>query len=149
MDEEQVIISNCDEETIDAGFEFAKQLKLSDTVLLYGDLGAGKTEFCKGICQYFEVENTVTSPTFTIINQYSGIFEEFDVVIYHIDLYRIKTIKEIAEIGLQDFIDDDYSIKLIEWPEKNENGYPNYSYSVYFSFFTDNPNKRKIEINCH
>ena len=138
------IITNSKQETIEAGFNFAKQLKISDIVLLYGGLGAGKTEFCKGICQFFEVEGTVTSPTFTIINQYYA--NDFDFTIYHIDLYRIKNEKEIDEIGLYEFLYDDNSLKLIEWPEKNTKSFPEGVIDVQFSFDTANKNKRLIEI---
>ncbi|MFH1051345.1 MAG: tRNA (adenosine(37)-N6)-threonylcarbamoyltransferase complex ATPase subunit type 1 TsaE [bacterium] len=140
------ITTNNEQETIDAGYNFAKDLELSDIVLLYGDLGAGKTEFCKGICRYFEVKGTVTSPTFTIINQYSGIKDDWDFTIYHIDLYRIKNQKEIEEIGLSEFLYDEYSIKLVEWPEKNKATYPENVFRVKFLFVPKDKNKRRIEI---
>jgi len=141
------ITTNSEKETIETGYNFAKMLEPGDLVLIYGDLGAGKTEFCKGICEYFEVEATITSPTFTIINQYSGISDEIDLIIFHIDLYRIKTQKEIDEIGLNEFIFDEFSIKLVEWPDNNFYNYPENALEVSIELHPTNQNVRIINLN--
>jgi tRNA threonylcarbamoyladenosine biosynthesis protein TsaE len=107
--------TNSEQETIDLGRKFAEKLKSGDIVSFRGDLGAGKTEFIKGICEYFQVEQVVSSPTFTIINTYYGIDRE---EIIHIDLYRLEKEKELIEIGFDEILNDDYTIKLIEWSEK-------------------------------
>ena len=146
MENEQKIITACVEETIEAGSRFAEMLTLPDIVLLYGDLGVGKTEFCRGVCRYFGVEGKITSPTFTIINQYFGMKDDFEFPIYHIDLYRIKNQKEFPEIGFNEFLYDDNSIKLIEWPEKYLSPYPENVIEVYFNFTPENKNKRIIRI---
>jgi tRNA threonylcarbamoyladenosine biosynthesis protein TsaE len=75
--------SRSEEETKNIGYDFSKDLADGDIVLLYGELGAGKTAFVKGIAKQKNAED-VTSPTFTIINEYEG-----DRTIYHMDLYRI------------------------------------------------------------
>lgn len=98
--------------------KFARMLAPGDIVALVGDLGAGKTVFVRGICEFFEVEEFVTSPTFTIMNQYIGIFQKNEFPILHIDLYRIKKFEELAEIGLNECLEDRESLKLIEWAEK-------------------------------
>ena len=90
-----------------------------DVVALEGDLGAGKTEFVKGICRFFAVGDLVTSPTFTIINQYDGAMPDGATLkIYHVDLYRIDSPAELAEVGFDDMVFAHNAIKLIEWPEK-------------------------------
>src|SRR5690606_18229308 len=97
--QEQNINSKSEKETIKLGFDFAKELKFGDVVALYGELGAGKTEFIKGLCHALNVEQMVTSPTFTIMNCYNGKINRSEVSIYHVDLYRIKNASELDEIG--------------------------------------------------
>lgn len=109
--------SNNEDETIELGKKFAQFLNIKDIVVLEGELGAGKTEFIKGVCEYFSVEDIVTSPTFSIINQYTGLLKHKEFVIYHIDLYRIKNEMELVEIGFDECINDDNSIKFVEWPQ--------------------------------
>ena len=84
-------------------------------VLLRGDLGAGKTTLVKGIAQAFEAasEDDVTSPTFTLIHEYRGP----KATLYHIDLYRVETQRDLDTLGLDDLMGDQ-SILLIEWGEK-------------------------------
>ena len=85
-------------------------------VLLRGDLGAGKTTMVKGIAEAFEAasQDDVTSPTFTLIHEYRGP----EVSVYHIDLYRIETERELATLGLEELIVDERNVVLIEWGEK-------------------------------
>lgn len=103
------------EETIAFGRELATQLTPPKLVLLRGDLGAGKTTMVKGIADAFNAakEDDVTSPTFTLIHEYRGP----EVTVIHIDLYRIDTEKELATLGLDDYMRDD-TVLLIEWGEK-------------------------------
>lgn len=138
------IITNNENETILLGKSFAEDLKKSDIVLFTGELGAGKTEFIKGICSFFKVEEYVTSPTFTIINQYFGTDEFEGLIIYHIDLYRIKNEKELLEIGISEFLEDESSIKLIEWADKVLIHYPKNVYRIDITQGCDNENQRNI-----
>jgi tRNA threonylcarbamoyladenosine biosynthesis protein TsaE len=103
------------EETIAFGRTLAQLLAPPKIVLLRGDLGAGKTTLVKGIAAGFEAaeEEDVTSPTFTLIHEYRGP----RVNIYHIDLYRIDTQRELEMLGLDD-LHSDKSLLLIEWGEK-------------------------------
>lgn len=105
------------EETIQLGRELAARLKPGTITLLRGDLGAGKTTLVKGIAEGFHaaLAGDVTSPTFTLIHEYRGP----DVTLYHIDLYRIDTQRELDTLALDDLIDPK-SILLIEWGEKFE-----------------------------
>ncbi len=104
-------ISNSEEETRRAAAEIAAGLKPGDVIALNGDLGAGKTAFVKGIAEYFSCEDDVTSPTFTLVNEYGG-----DVCIYHFDVYRLEN----PSIEECDWMDDYFfgdGICIIEWAD--------------------------------
>jgi tRNA threonylcarbamoyladenosine biosynthesis protein TsaE len=103
------------EETIALGRTLKEILIPPKLVLLRGDLGAGKTTLIKGIAAAFEaaLEEDVTSPTFTLIHEYRGPRAN----LYHIDLYRVDTQRELETLGLDDLRDEN-SILLIEWGEK-------------------------------
>ncbi len=105
------------QETIALGKVLAASLAPPKLVLLRGDLGAGKTTLVKGIAEGFEAasQNDVTSPTFTLIHEYRGP----SATLYHIDLYRVDTQRELETLGLDDLMDD-RSVLLIEWGDKFE-----------------------------
>lgn len=105
------------EETTDLGRQLAAELKPGSVVLLRGDLGAGKTTLVKGIAEGFKAAEAeaVTSPTFTLIHEYRGP----EVTLYHIDLYRIDTQRELDTLALDDLMEPN-TILLIEWGEKFE-----------------------------
>ena len=144
--ENEEFITNSESETISLGKEFAHRLNRGDSVSLYGTLGSGKTEFVKGICQYFNVEEIVTSPTFTIINQYFGENSIGEITIYHIDLYRIKSDKELEEIGFTDCLYSKEAIKLIEWAEKAAWLGSESDWLVKIDLNDDNENQRLFSI---
>jgi tRNA threonylcarbamoyladenosine biosynthesis protein TsaE len=105
------------DETTELGLRLAADLKPGSIVLLRGDLGAGKTTMVKGIAEAFQAAKAddVTSPTFTLIHEYRGPA----VTLYHIDLYRIDTQRELDTLALDDLMTPQ-SILLIEWGEKFE-----------------------------
>ncbi len=143
----ETLRSDSEDATIALGKEFASRLRLGDVVALYGDLGAGKTEFVKGICSYFEVEQLVTSPTFTIINQYAGMFPDGDAVkLYHVDLYRIDSQEELAEVGFDDCVFAHDAIKLVEWSEKAEHLLPAAHYTVHIATDANEDTVRQITL---
>lgn len=109
------ITTHSAEETIAFGRTLKRLLAPPKLVLLRGDLGAGKTTLIKGIASAFEAasEEDVTSPTFTLVHEYHGPTAN----LYHIDLYRVDTPRQLETLGLDDLIDED-SILLIEWGEK-------------------------------
>ncbi len=108
-------ITHSAEETIAFGRKLAAELSSPLIVLLRGDLGAGKTTLVKGIAEGFEAARAedVTSPTFTLVHEYRGPH----TTLYHIDLYRIDTQRELETLGLDDLLAPD-CILLIEWGEK-------------------------------
>lgn len=90
----------------------APKLNGGDILLLRGDLGAGKTTFTKALCEALGVKEQVTSPTFTIVNEYEGKFK-----INHFDMYRINSKMEALEFGFDEMIAQNNSVNIIEWPE--------------------------------
>jgi tRNA threonylcarbamoyladenosine biosynthesis protein TsaE len=104
------------EETIAFGRTLMEMLAPPKLVLLRGDLGAGKTTLVKGIAAGFEAaeEEDVTSPTFTLVHEYRGPRAN----LYHIDLYRVDTPRELGTLGLDDLRAEKGSVLLIEWGEK-------------------------------
>jgi len=138
--------SNSVEETNKLGFDFAANLKRGDVLSFYGELGAGKTEFIKGMCEYLNVEEIVNSPTFTIINQYTGELDDEEVTIYHLDLYRIANTKELKEIGFDECIHSTDNIKLVEWAEKANETIDNCTYEIHFETDENDENLRHIAI---
>lgn len=118
MNKVNKLFSNSPDETFSIGYEYAKDLKPGDITGLFGNLGSGKTQFVKGICAYFDVKEIVISPTFIIVNEYSGTDKNTGnlLKINHFDLYRLKNISEFKEIGLDNYISSD-TICLIEWAE--------------------------------
>ncbi len=112
----EIYHTNSADETIALGAALAPTLWEARIVLLHGDLGAGKTTLVKGIAQAFDAaqQDDVTSPTFTLVHEYRGPKR----TLYHIDLYRIETERELAGLGLEDLSNEEGNILLIEWGEK-------------------------------
>jgi tRNA threonylcarbamoyladenosine biosynthesis protein TsaE len=108
-------ITHSPEETIALGRTLASLIAPPKIVLLRGDLGAGKTTLVKGIAAGFHAagEDDVTSPTFTLVHEYRGPA----AILYHIDLYRVDTPRQLETLGLDDLISEN-SVLLIEWGEK-------------------------------
>jgi tRNA threonylcarbamoyladenosine biosynthesis protein TsaE len=111
-------VSRNEEETRTLAAEFARTLAPGDVVALEGELGAGKTVFAKGVASALGVSAEVTSPTFTLIQEYRG-----RLPLYHMDLYRLRDIREILDIGAEEFLYGD-GVCLVEWAEKLENFLP-------------------------
>lgn len=99
------------EETEKIGFEIGKNAKLGDIYCLSGDLGTGKTVFTKGFAKGLGITEYITSPTFTIVNEYNGC-----IPLYHFDLYRISSIEEMYDIGYEEYFFGN-GVCLIEWAE--------------------------------
>lgn len=100
-------------ETSELAKKIARNLQKNDVLALYGELGTGKTFFTQELCKYLAVKEFVTSPTFVIMNEYTGKF-----TIRHIDLYRLDSLEEVLELGIPDIFED--CLTIIEWAEKVE-----------------------------
>jgi tRNA threonylcarbamoyladenosine biosynthesis protein TsaE len=126
------VITSSPEQTWEIGQLLGKLLDAGDSVCLYGDLGAGKTNFTYGIARGLDVQDQyITSPTFTFVNEYKG-----RVPLYHIDLYRVKGPDELENIGFDEYIESD-GVTVIEWAERAEDELPTECLSVYLSHVDD------------
>lgn len=126
--------------TISLGKEFAMGLNKGCVIVLSGDLGVGKTAFTKGIAQGLGIEDTITSPTFTLLKEYEGRLH-----LKHIDAYRLEGL-DSDSLGLFDLIDET-SVVVLEWGEFLEdlNFKPDYTISIQYQ----NDDTRLIEIKEH
>ncbi|MCX7711025.1 MAG: tRNA (adenosine(37)-N6)-threonylcarbamoyltransferase complex ATPase subunit type 1 TsaE [Clostridia bacterium] len=100
------------EETVDIGTKLGSLLEKGDIICLSGNLGTGKTAFTNGIAAALGIEGYITSPTFTIVNEYKG-----RLPLYHFDVYRIADPEEMFEIGFEEYTDGN-GVVVIEWPEQ-------------------------------
>ena len=134
-------ITKNENETMLFGEKFAKVVKKGAVITLIGDLGAGKTHFVKGFAKGLHCSNMVTSPTFTILNNYEG----GDLPIYHFDMYRLNSKEEAEELGFEEYFDSESldGVTVVEWPENVEGliNMPNYQIEIKKM---DNLSERKI-----
>jgi tRNA threonylcarbamoyladenosine biosynthesis protein TsaE len=111
------VTSESEEETLRIGRRFAMKLQRGDIVALFGELGSGKTRLVQGVCGGLAVGEPVVSPTFTIVNQYTGKNGKHrEITIHHIDCYRLKKTEELIDIGVDEILSSE-GISLIEWPQ--------------------------------
>jgi len=108
----------------------------------HGDMGAGKTTFIHAVCEAMNITDVVTSPTFSIINQYKT---KQDQTVYHMDLYRIKDENEAINAGVEDCL---YSgnVCLVEWPGKAPGIFPDNTLHIYITSIDDNTRKLKYNL---
>ena len=116
-DKQEVIISRSETETENAGFRLARSLDRGSVVLLWGDLGAGKTVFSRGFARGLGVTEVVSSPTYTIVQEYEL---PDGGRLYHLDLYRISGVEAALAFGVDEFLDDPRAVALVEWPGRIE-----------------------------
>lgn len=135
----QLHISHSESDTRRIGREFSGTLRGGDVVLLFGDLGAGKTVFVRGVCEAFGITG-VRSPTFTIINEYEALS---GILIVHADLYRLDP-DGVSAVGLDEYAGDKGSILFVEWPERWINP-PSDSVRVYFSAMNEFEREIRVE----
>ena len=135
------VVTHSASETIQLGKEFASGLQRRDVVALYGDLGSGKTQFAKGICLGLGVRHQVTSPTFTILNEYV----EGRYPVYHFDFYRLRSLEELTEIGFEEYLFGD-GVCLVEWADIVESRLHMNRYDVKMDLGVDE-NERIVHID--
>ncbi|MDQ2721092.1 MAG: tRNA (adenosine(37)-N6)-threonylcarbamoyltransferase complex ATPase subunit type 1 TsaE [Bacteroidota bacterium] len=129
----------------DIGSAAEKFLKITDDYKVFafsGDLGAGKTTFIGALCKQLGVTETVTSPTYSIIQEYAGYENK---IIYHIDLYRIKNKEEAIEAGIEDCINSG-EICTVEWPEKASSIFPERTIYAFLEMLSASKRKLLIEL---
>lgn len=133
-------ISHSENDTIKFADSFASKLNENSIIVLSGDLGSGKTKFTEGILKHFGLEEEISSPTFTIVNEYDA----KDLKIYHFDLYRLSDIDEFYAMGGEEYLQN--GICIFEWGEMIEDILPNGYIKITFSRDTENTDLRKLQI---
>ena len=133
-------ISNSENETKEFAKNLASKLQKGDIIVLTGDLGSGKTKFTEGFLSYFGLENEISSPTFTIVNEYNSP----EIKICHFDVYRLNDIDEFYAIGGEEYFEK--GICIIEWGEIIESALPKDYIKISFSRNLEEENKRILNI---
>jgi tRNA threonylcarbamoyladenosine biosynthesis protein TsaE len=137
------IISHSPQQTRNVGYHLGKVLEAGDVVLLFGQIGSGKTWLTQGIAGGLDVSGYVQSPTFTLAVEHSGTSHDGrSVTLYHLDLYRIDTPGDIDTFGHEEYLDDPDGIVVIEWPERLGAGIPEEHLLINIEYLADT--KRKL-----
>ena len=134
------LISNSELETKNLAKKIASKLNKNSVIVLQGDLGAGKTKFTEGILEYFDLSDEISSPTFTIVNEYNA----KDMNIYHFDVYRLADIDEFYAIGGEEYFEK--GICIIEWGEIIKDALPKDYIKISFERNFEKENSRNIKI---
>ncbi len=138
--ENYIFKSNSENDTKEFAKKFASKLNVGDVIVLSGDLGSGKTKFTEGILSYYGLENEISSPTFTIVNEYT----KNNTNIYHFDVYRLEDSSEFYAIGGEEYFEK--GICIIEWGELIEDALPKKYIKIDFSRNLDDANSRTLNI---
>lgn len=132
------IVTHHESETIEQGIKLGRSLTPGAVVALYGNLGVGKTAFTRGLALGLGIEMSVSSPTFTIVNEYPG-----KIPLFHFDMYRLESEDELYDIGWDDYLERG-GICVVEWSEKVPAAFPPDTISVTLTNLGDH--QRRIEI---
>ena len=133
-------VSYSEEETIKTAKQIASKLTKTDILVLSGDLGSGKTKFTEGILDFFGLKDEISSPTFTIVNEY----EKDDIKIFHFDVYRLEDVDEFFAIGGDEYFGR--GICIIEWGERIAEALPKNYIKINFERDLVDENKRILKI---
>ena len=132
--------SHSETETMQFASNLAGKLHIGDIIVLSGDLGAGKTKFTEGFLKYFNLSDEISSPTFTIVNEYKN----KDITIYHFDVYRLDDIDEFYAIGGEEYFST--GICLIEWGDLIKDALPSDYIRICFEKDDSDENVRELKI---
>ena len=136
-------ISHSESDTISFAKSIASKMNKGDVIVLNGELGAGKTKFTEGFLQYFGLEDEISSPTFTIVNEH----KKENTNIYHLDIYRLEDKGEFYAIGGSEYLTN--GICVIEWGELIEDILPNNYIKIKFSKDEENENIRYLDFKAY
>ena len=136
-------ISHNENETLSFGKKLASFLKKGDTIVLTGDLGSGKTKLTEGILTYYGLEDEISSPTFTIVNEYI----KNDTKIFHFDVYRLEDSSEFYAIGGEEYFEN--GICIIEWGEIIQDALPKDYIHIQFERNDNDENTRILNITSY
>ncbi len=134
-----IIETHSEEETEALGERLGKCLPSGSVLALYGDLGAGKTALVRGLARGLGITESVSSPTFTIVNEYPG-----HPALFHFDLYRLHDARELYDIGWEDYLDRE-GICVTEWSENAEAAFPEDTVRAYFERLGENHRRIRVE----
>ena len=134
----KVYISESEKDTEEIGRSFAQNLRGGEVIAMYGDLGAGKTAFVRGLAKGLGIDAKVSSPTFTIVNEYPG-----EIDLFHFDMYRLSSADELFDIGWEDYLARG-AVCAVEWSENVTDAFFGDEIKVIIEKTGDN--SRKIEI---
>lgn len=148
----KIVISNSPKQTRQIAQDFIRELtqrklktKSALVFILEGELGAGKTEFMKGIAEAFRIKEKINSPTFVLMKVFKLKNKNFHYL-WHLDLYRLKKTKELASLGFRDLLEDKKNLVFIEWGEKIEKLLPKKHGKIKIEILDDK--QRKINFSC-
>lgn len=135
------VVSQNEDMTMEIAKKYAMSIKSPTVISLVGDLGAGKTTFAKGFAKGLEINELVTSPTFTILNTYEG-----RLPLYHFDMYRLSSCQEAEELGFEEYFDLKIlkGVSLVEWAENVKGLLPQLHVEIKLEKLGDT--QRKISI---
>lgn len=133
-------ISQSEKDTINFAKKFAEKLNKGDIIVLSGELGSGKTKFVQGVLEYFNLADEISSPTFTIVNEYIN----ENINIYHFDVYRLADTDEFYAMGGEEYFSN--GICLIEWGEMIESILPEHYTKITFKKNMENIDYRELLI---
>lgn len=133
-----IFTSHSEQETKKFAKDFASKLHIGDVVVLTGELGSGKTKFTEGFLSYFGLEDEISSPTFTIVNEYKN----DKISIFHFDVYRLADSDEFYAIGGEEYFDK--GICIIEWGELIKDALPENHIEIFFEKDDQDENKRRF-----
>lgn len=128
-------------ETKNLARKIASKLNIGDIIVLSGELGSGKTKFTEGFLSYFGLENEISSPTFTIVNEYKN----NKITIFHFDVYRLEDIDEFYAIGGDEYFNS--GVCIIEWGELIKEALPQDYIEIVFKKDISNDDVRHLNIN--
>lgn len=132
-------ITKTEEDTINLGKKIGKKLKKGDVIALDGSLAAGKTYLTKGIAEGLDINEDITSPTFTLISEYTGRLH-----LYHMDVYRLEGVEDFLDLGTEEMLYGD-GVCVVEWSKKVKEALP--KNTIYIGITVNDDNSRKIIIN--
>ena len=132
-----------EDDTVAFGKDLAQILQPGDVLALFGELGAGKTRLVQGVAAGLDVTDDVTSPSFTIINEYRG-----RLPVYHFDFYRLDDVRQAAALGLDEYFYGE-GVSLIEWAERVRALLPPERVEVYLEAFFEPGRENEREIRVH
>lgn len=136
------LISKSPEQTMALGRKLGELMSSGNVICVYGNLGAGKTYFAKGLALGLGISEHVTSPTFTIINEYEG-----RIPFYHVDAYRLTEEEEAYELGLEEYLYG-RGVTLIEWPERVNSLLPDEYLQLFISLSNEGDDVRVLEFQA-